>query len=231
MFTDTDVVRTTALGDFDHPQVTCGIRADNCYIVDVKRGVLPHVPYMHPTRVFHKGVDRKPELTAMRICELIAPHIAIPMAPDNREKSPGVYMRFIRGKQMMLRARYTPQHRYDLGCIAVLDALTGNSDRHTGNAMVTKSHVHPIDHGACFSYGVLNKRISLFEPQASGSMKNKHVFDGVTATLARVYEYADDVAALLFKGDLRFTGEDVREWTKNVRKEAEVDRARKERVW
>jgi hypothetical protein len=228
MFAKADVVSTISLEDFSNKTpMVCGggLRQDFSRIVTVKPGVLPHIPHMHPTRVFHKGADRKTELASMRVIELIAPEIAVPMTPDRKRNSNpeynGVYMRWVRGRPVQYRVTYTPQHHFDFGCIAVIDALLGNTDRHEGNAMVTKAHVYPIDHGLCLNYGMLCKSLN------SIARSNIHTFNGICATLERVHQYAADITVIANAVKYIGSADDIREWATTMKKAAYEDYNRK----
>jgi len=226
MFVKTDVVSTEPLLDFSNrtPMVCGGIREEYCRVVTVKAGVLPPVPYMHPTRVFHKGTDRAKEFGVMRVVGLIAPDIAVPMTKDRKS---GVYMRWVSGRPVRARKTYTAQHRFDFGCIAVLDALIGNQDRHSNNAMVTKGHVYPIDHGSTLAYGMLSKHLSVMQDFDRMATKDKDTYSGIVATLARVKQYAEDIADII--NAVKYTGsaDDIKAWATVVAKEAARDYKRK----
>lgn len=224
MFSKADVVKTTPLAEFScgNPHIRGGIREEHCRLIDVKPGVLPYMSHMHPTRVFHKAADRDREHAAIRIVELIAPDIAVSMTPDSAKvRNKGVYMRFIRGKPISFRRTLTPQHRFDIGCISVLDALIGNQDRHGGNAMVTKVHVYPIDHGSCFGWGTLGRSFYLVDSYGAGcSLQNPSVYAGICATLERVHRYAVDISGIADTVKYIGSPNDIREWATNMKKKA-----------
>jgi len=224
MFAPTDIVRRTPLNDIGYDKrISPGIRSDYCALVDVRRGVLPYMPNMHPTRVFHKGTDRAAELTTMKIVELIAPDIYVPMTPDHkRGKHRGVYMRFIRGKLLQHHGfRFNTQQRYDLGCIGVLDALISNGDRHEANAIVTRYHVYPIDHGN--SWGMLSRSMDF----PASDIKDDSLYAGVCATLERCHQYADNIAQLMsaWPKMRTVTADDITAWAADCKEYADGERA------
>jgi hypothetical protein len=72
------------------------------------------------------------------------------------------------------------QRAGDIHKLAILNTLLGNTDRHTGNFMISPKGLHMIDHGLTFGWHPGNKR-DIFEPRyvqdsdiEQGSNRNLH---------------------------------------------------------
>lgn len=143
-----------------------GINVDTMHFIDA-RGMLPRHPSFTASKLLVKGFANpsiagckaKREIVMQRLYTLLAPDMAVPIARQRDENGKAknvLVMRWVkgvtpsvahtRGKDILP----TDLQKREYGAMQILDRLTDNCDRHAGNYVYSKEHLHPIDHEMAF---------------------------------------------------------------------------------
>jgi hypothetical protein len=143
-----------------------GIRLDKTSVIECEPGVLPHVEGLSDTRLIGKRDtgESETEYTVYKLFELVHPGFCPEVLLDDDNN--GHAMRWVDDAGYGGTAATLSQGSHgvgapigpdglnekqarDAGIIQVMDWLTGNPDRHSGNVMVDGDRLWPIDHGLC----------------------------------------------------------------------------------
>lgn len=138
-----------------------GINVEKMHFI-YATGMLPKHPCFTASKLLVKGFPdptKAPfkatrEIAMQRLYAILAPDMATPIARQRDENGKAkhvVVMRWIKGCTTGTGdVVETDQQKREFGAMAILDKLTDNSDRHAGNYVYSKEHLHPIDHEMSF---------------------------------------------------------------------------------
>ncbi len=149
-------VNEVALGTEGAGTVRGGIHTANTKIGQMKPGSMPKHTVFDDTRVLHKRVPHEAnvEANAFKLFEELEAGYAPTVYLD--ADGAGHAMRWIddggfggsaRTANHTTFARLSEIERTDHGRISLMDALAGNTDRHTGNVILFEGRMYPIDNG------------------------------------------------------------------------------------
>jgi SPP1 gp7 family putative phage head morphogenesis protein len=165
--------------------------------------IKPNGPLMERHRLRRSMLDSEQpgnEVAASLLNDLLGGIVRMPRVVQREVAGLGesIVMEFLKGApvaESVVAKRAIAEAGADVRRLGLFDAITGNTDRHTGNAMWSRGHLVAIDHGLAFGNG--GDRMRSFALKAIEERGQLALRPDEQAILQRVLDSEADIRAAL----------------------------------